>query len=309
MGCCSSKKSCQEMPTSEPELDGQRKKSEQESIVVMEEASNGQRTDEKTGEGKVDGSGLVIKNGGLRVGGGGAPVRTSSCTREELDAILIECGRLSQSSSTGKATYSSENGGNSNGDDEVVMKDGRDSHRRERRQSPGRSQRRTPSRERERDKDKAAQPRSGSGGGRRLSRSPGRRSPGRRSESPINNIHRADSNPNSSAPAAAADKTNSRPGKMVSVPPTVSSLAVADKNTNGHEGGGGGEANTTKRVQAKRSAGGASPRTRSPARLRVSNENQPMSLSRSNSRKAEQSPYRRNPLGDIDSKIIISQVV
>jgi hypothetical protein len=47
----------------------------------------------------------------------------------------------------------------------------------------------------------------------------------------------------------------------------------------------------------------ASPSSKSPARTnaKTSNENnQQPSLSRSNSRKADQSPYRRNPLSEID---------
>ena len=40
-----------------------------------------------------------------------ASVRTSSCTKEEVDAILIQCGRLSRSSSgVGRAVSSGEAG-------------------------------------------------------------------------------------------------------------------------------------------------------------------------------------------------------
>ncbi|KAL2551257.1 putative protein-like [Forsythia ovata] len=119
----------------------------------------------------------------------------------------------------------------------------------------------------------------------------------------------------------------SRPGKMVSVPATVSSLAM-DKSNNA----AGSEPNSTtavKRIQVKRNVGAdgasgsrtsASPRARSPAKAnaRVSNENQninsgqhqqqPMSLSRSNSRKAEHSPCRRNPLSEIDTNVIVEQM-
>ncbi|KAL1566717.1 hypothetical protein AAHA92_02292 [Salvia divinorum] len=253
------------------------------------------------------------------VGGGPAAVRTSSCTKEEVDAILIQCGRLSRSSSTGKAALSAESGGrkysgskrsydfdndnrrcddnNADGDDEAVARE-RENRRRERRLSQGR--RRTPSRERER--DQAAQQRSGSrersgsGGGRRVSRSPGRRS-----ESPITTHSGTNSN-------SSAANGNPRPGKLVSVP-----AMAMDKSTNA-----GGEAvAAVKRIQVKRNAGGdatrsaASPRARSPARLRAQNDNQnqqqPISLSRSNSRKAEHSPYRINPLSEIDTNII-SQV-
>ncbi|KAJ0550048.1 hypothetical protein HanHA300_Chr07g0241001 [Helianthus annuus] len=56
----------------------------------------------------------------------------------------------------------------------------------------------------------------------------------------------------------------------------------------------------------------ASPRARSPAKvnIRVLNENQnpqPVTLSRSNSKKAEHSPHRRNPLGEIDTNIVGSE--
>ncbi|CAA3019540.1 Hypothetical predicted protein [Olea europaea subsp. europaea] len=46
---------------------------------------------------------------------GAAPVRTSSCTKEELDAILIQCSRLSRSSSTGKIAISGSGGSSENG--------------------------------------------------------------------------------------------------------------------------------------------------------------------------------------------------
>ncbi|KAI3462236.1 hypothetical protein Pfo_031114 [Paulownia fortunei] len=369
MGSCLSKKNAcassspvalpnpPEKLKSESQLE--KKKTEEETVVKKEifiikhrksHEVERQRSDEEKGEVKKaeevveKGKNVSATNGldgglgngsGIMGVGGGAPVRTSSCTKEEVDAILIQCGRLSRSSSTGKAGLSSENGGrkysgskrsydfdNENGksdgnnvvdgDADAVTRE-RENRRRERhRQSQGR--RRTPSRERE--KDQAGQQRSGSrercgsGGGRRVSRSPGRRS-----ESPISTTC---SGANSNSSAANA---NSRPGKMVSVPATVSSLAM-DKSTNA---GGGAEPNSTavKRIQVKRNVGGdgavgtrtaASPRARSPARVRAANENQnvnssqnqqqPQSLSRSNSRKAEHSPYRRNPLSEIDTNII-----
>ncbi|CAA3014573.1 Hypothetical predicted protein [Olea europaea subsp. europaea] len=281
------------------------------------------------------------------------PVRTSSCTKEEVDAILIQCGRLSRSSSTGKvglsgSGVSSENAGNlqrgrkysgskrsfdfdnengsggqnADGDNDGVMRGKEHRHRQSQRQSrtggsASQGRRRTPSRER----DQAAQQRSGSkergssGGGRRVSRSPGRRS-----ESPITTSAGADSS------ATNSNNGSCRPGKMVSVPATVSSLAM-DKSNNAAPGGGGGgsEPNSTtaiKKIQEKRTAVGdsavgsrsaASPRNRSPARGNVrgsndnSSQNQPVSLSRSNSRKAEQSPYRRNPLSEIDTNIVMEQ--
>ncbi|KAL8550057.1 hypothetical protein ACS0TY_008767 [Phlomoides rotata] len=338
MGSCLSKKSvCATSFSSSPvavpkppeklrsEILPEKKKAEEETVVKKEifiikhrrsHEIERQKSDEEKGEaefvdkGKIASSsnGVDSGGGGGVTGGGGGAVRTSSCTKEEVDAILIQCGRLSRSSSTGKAAHSSENGGRKysgskrsydfdhengkgdviDGDDDAVARE-RENRRRERRQSQGR--RRTPSRERE--KDQAAQQRSGSrerggSGGRRVSRSPGRRS-----ESPITTTG---SGANSNSSAANA---NSRPGKMVSVPATVP---------------GSAEPTTTavKRIQVKRNVGGtaASPRARSPARARASNENhnvnssQQPSLSRSNSRKAEISPFRRNPLGEIDTNII-----
>lgn len=261
------------------------------------------RSDDETGQVKMV-EPEKGKNGNVLEG---AAVRTSSCTKEEVDAILIQCGRLSRSSSTGKAALSSEkkysgskrsydfdndneNGRSADGEDDEAVARERENRRRERhRQSQGR--RRTPSREREKDQQRSGSRERGGngGGGRRVSRSPGRRS-----ESPITT-----SNSNSSAP----NTTNSRPGKMVSVPPTVSSAAA-----------GGGETNI-KRIQVKRNVGGDGARTGASPRARArasSNENQQpsltISLSRSNSRKAEHSPYRRNPLADIDTNIISSQV-
>ncbi|KAI7724645.1 hypothetical protein M8C21_006379, partial [Ambrosia artemisiifolia] len=187
-----------------------------------------------------------------------AGVRTSSCTKEEVDAILIQCGRLSRSNSgvkTGGETpnrgrrysgskrsfdFDMESGLNKdNVDDEVRVP------REVRGLSPSGRRR---SRERSGSKERGNG--SGSGaGGRRVA-------------------------------AAAAG---------------------------------------VKRIQVKRNAGegtaartAASPRSRSPARMnvRVLNENQnpqPVTLSRSNSRKAEQSPYRRNPLGEIDTNAVGSE--
>ncbi|KZV53819.1 serine/arginine repetitive matrix protein 3-like [Dorcoceras hygrometricum] len=232
-------------------------------------------------------------------GGGGGGVRTSSCTKEELDAILIQCGRLSRSSSTGKAASLSENCGkrysgskrsfdfDAEGNSAAVDGDERDGvagpgsesrrHRHRSRQSTGR--RRTPSRERE----------------RRVSRSPGRRS----------------------ASPAPRDGTNSCPATSGSKPAKMVSVPATDKSSNGCSEPDSNMA--VKRIQVKRNAGGdgavasrtASPRTQSPARIKTSNENQsgqvqqPLPLSRSNSRKADISPYRRNPLGEIDTNIML----
>ncbi|KAK4480035.1 hypothetical protein RD792_013092 [Penstemon davidsonii] len=229
------------------------------------------------------------------IGGGG--VMSSSCTKEELDAILIQCGRLSRSSSIQKSgakrSYDFDKDGKNvvDVDEDVENGEERGKRHRERQRSKSKGRRRTPSREKE-------QQRSGSrerGSGRRVSRSPGRRS-----ESPITS-----SNSNSNA-----NGNNLRPGKLVSVPATVSSFAI-DKSSDGCVG----ELNSLvagKRNQVKRNDRTiASPRTRSPARVRgASNENQNVksqivpTLSRTNSRKAEHSPCRRNPLSEIDTNII-----
>ncbi|OIW02616.1 hypothetical protein TanjilG_24067 [Lupinus angustifolius] len=242
-------------------------------------------------------------------------VRTSSCTKEEVDAILIQCGRLSRSSS-GRAA-SSSGGKKYSGskrsfdfdncdNNETVSADGdlkrtndeehgdgksHHQHRQRHRQSPkkrgsspsSQGRRRTPSREREQQQQQRSSSRE-----RRVSRSPGRRS----SETNANN-----NNNNTSS---------SRPGKMVSVPATVTSL-VMDKSNNGV---GFGESTGIKRVTVMRNVGdgsrsAASPRSQSPARANGNaaanaNQQQP-SLGRNNSgKKAEHSPYRRNPLSEID---------
>ncbi|KAJ6752571.1 hypothetical protein OIU85_002936 [Salix viminalis] len=116
------------------------------------------------------------------------------------------------------------------------------------------------------------------------------------------------SSPEAERGAVVAVGEGNRPGKMVSVPATVSSLVV-DKSNNGVEP----QATTQiKRISVKRNVGEAaltgtrtasSPRSKSPARTnaKTSNENnQQPSLSRNNSRKADQTPYRRNPLSEID---------
>ncbi|CAK9136419.1 unnamed protein product [Ilex paraguariensis] len=397
MGSCLSKKSTSSSPSAlpkppdQPESNTQVEKKKPEAETVKKEIfvikhrkshERNRRSEEENGEvekandladqGKIGTSkdmvncGLSNSNGNGNGNGNGiivaAQVRTSSCTKEEVESILIQCGRLSRSSSTGKAANSGSGGssdntnivqrgrkysgskrsydfgnevgdhekknGNTykgNGDDDNNVGDGGDDgavmeriHRHTQRQRNPRSRsssrgRRTPSRER--DQQQQQQQRSGSrerggSGGRRLSRSPGRRSESPTTSNGVTGATQSSGNVNS---------TGSRPGKMVSVPATVSSL-VMDKSNNG----GGAEpisAVAIKRIQVKRNVGdattgsrsAASPRARSPARanVRASNENQnsqhqqqPLSLSRSNSRKAEQSPYRRNPLSEIDTNVV-----
>ncbi|XP_012571338.3 uncharacterized protein [Cicer arietinum] len=87
---------------------------------------------------------------------------------------------------------------------------------------------------------------------------------------------------------------------MVSVPATVSSLVMGKSNDNGCEGGESTTATTgIKRITVRRNVGAASPRSQSPARANGNAANQP-SLSRNSSRKAEESPYRRNPLNELE---------
>ncbi|KAL2333115.1 hypothetical protein Fmac_014328 [Flemingia macrophylla] len=243
-------------------------------------------------------------------------VRTSSCTKEEVDAILIQCGRLSRSSSGNAVAASGEhrrrysgskrsydfdhcdNDTISNEEDQrkangsELCEDERHQHRPRHRQSPSsrpsshERRRRTPSREREQQQRSSSRE-------RRVSRSPGRRS-----------------SDNTALAANARSNSNivSRPGKMVSVPATVSSLVMDKSNNNG--GGESAAATGIKRITVKRNVGAASPRSQSPARAngnaanagKALNEGQQRpSLSSSSSRKAEQSPSKRNPLSEIET--------
>ncbi|CAN1135544.1 Uncharacterized protein At1g65710 [Linum perenne] len=152
-------------------------------------------------------------------------VRTSSRTKEEVDAILIQCGRLSRSNSSGTPGNKSaarrrigskrsfdfdypeeeDEDGDLAGDE---AEDGRRQHHRRHSQSSqnsssaGSRRRRTPSKEREQRSDS----------GRRVSISPARRSANPTAAN-CNNV-----NP------------NRPPGKMVSLPPTVSSSKVNGNN-------------------------------------------------------------------------------
>ncbi|OIT06587.1 PREDICTED: uncharacterized protein At1g65710-like [Nicotiana attenuata] len=165
--------------------------------------------------------------------------RSSSCTKEEVDAILVQCGRLSRSSSINKGLS-------------LESCDNTKNHNRSRRYSISK-------------KSYDFDNENTSGGSRRVSRSPGRRS-----ESPITANNCAE---------------------------LVSTASI-------------------QRIQVKRNVGAASPRarSRSPARVsaKVSNENmnflhQPLSLSRNNSRKREDSPFSRNPLSEIGSTTVVTE--
>ncbi|KAF6153438.1 hypothetical protein GIB67_003628 [Kingdonia uniflora] len=210
-----------------------------------------------------------------------AIIRTSSCSKEEVDAILIQCGRLSRSSSgkantPGSRKYSgSKRSFDFDKEAEVTSSEhhSRPSHRR----TTSRDKR---SISRDRDEEKR---RNGSSSSRRVSRSPGRR----------NEV------------AGAALDNKSRPGKMVSVPARDKTIVSASSNPDSAARG------NIKRVSVKRSGevsgsrtAAASPRSQSPANVRPSNENTQPSLSRNSSRKADHSPYRRNPMTEIDDNCI-----
>ncbi|XP_073001757.1 uncharacterized protein At1g65710-like [Typha latifolia] len=190
-----------------------------------------------------------------------APFRASSCTKEEVDAILIQCGRLSHSSSgregggghrrrsSSKRSFDFDN--EKKGEEE-------DGEKPLSRPSP---HRRTPSRERvmEREHNKHSRSRErGSGGGRRTSRSPARRPDGQ-----------------------VLSERPKQPVKMVSVP-------AREKGSCSRR---------------------ASPRSQSPSNTcRILDENSlhcpRQLLGQSSPRKAARSPYRRNPMAEIDENIL-----
>ncbi|BAS90187.1 uncharacterized protein At1g65710 [Oryza sativa Japonica Group] len=213
------------------------------------------------------------------------PVRTSSCTKEEVDAILIQCGRLSRSSSSSGKVASGEGGGGHRrysgskrsydfdrerrGGGGGGVDDDCDWERQGAAVSRPSPRRRTPERKRS-----GSHERSGGSGSRRVSRSPGRRA--------------------DSVPATASGERASRqqPGKMVSVPAREKGRAPSP-------------------VPAASGKRYPSPRSNSPARAGAAgNENAAAqlahgpSLSRSSSRKAEHSPYRRNPMAELDENTL-----
>ncbi|RCV07477.1 hypothetical protein SETIT_1G248000v2 [Setaria italica] len=216
-----------------------------------------------------------------------APVRTSSCTKEEVDAILIQCGRLSRSSSgTGRAA-SSEAGGHRRRRSGSKRSYDFDQDARsgggpgadedwERQVAAAVVSRPSPHRGSPQRKRSGSRERSSSGGGsRRASRSPGRRTDGAAASV-------------ATAGSGGGERARQQPGKMVSVPAREKGRAPSPAAASG------------KRC--------ASPRSSSPARMAAGNENAgggpatgpTPALSRSSSRKAEQSPYRRNPMAELD---------
>ncbi|KAK1421468.1 hypothetical protein QVD17_23822 [Tagetes erecta] len=199
-------------------------------------------------------------------------LRTSSCTEQEVDAILIQCGRLSRSNSGVKPAggETPTRGRRYSGSKRSFDFDMEMSSKNNDNDDSGQQQRQirvsSPSRRRSRERSGSKERGTGTGG-RRVSRSPNRRS-----ESP---------NPNcNTTVAAGAGSGSSRPGKMVSVPAT-------DKSNNAGVGeavtgvGGGG----VKRIQAKRTAG-ETIRTAASPRKPVA---------------------QRNPLGEIDTNVIGSE--
>ncbi|XP_051146669.1 uncharacterized protein At1g65710-like [Andrographis paniculata] len=232
MGCCSSKNKNKDF-TIDPYNPQNKPHSEQQAAVKKE--VSGAAVERQTPLEAEAGNRQAVVKVGSSDDTGTVPVCS---TTQDIDAILLECGRLSRSnSSAGKNGESGSRRRSYDLDGETRRNAGEEegfTRKGERRQSP----RRRP----ERDKGQAAQPRSGSRERRRLSRSPNRH----RSESPpVKNTRPSDS--------------ISRPGKIVAVPATVPSV---------------GEVNATPRrkAPARRSGGGgASPRARSPARMSRSN--------------------------------------
>ncbi|CAN8272744.1 unnamed protein product [Cochlearia groenlandica] len=242
----------------------------------------------------------------------------------DVDAILIQCGRMSRSNSAAAAVASSAaktrrySGSkrsfdfDQNNAEEADAEEEDESERRNRRNrsrgggdSPRDRRRRTPSREREDSKSYRSGSRErvgGGGGSRRVSRSPGRRSD-------------LNPNPNSSSAAVSGNSVNSnnnnkKPARFVSVPAT-------EKINNNN-----GETSSNKRITVKRNNGGkaaatvaASPRSQSPARAASPRSQSPARATASYaqpspsklSRKTELSPYRRNPLVEIDTNSLTIQ--
>ncbi|XP_078447669.1 uncharacterized protein LOC144716439 [Wolffia australiana] len=230
--------------------------------------------------------GVVRKNGGLAISQDddtvtASAVRTSSCTKEEVESILIQCGRLSRNSSAVEDEFRRSRKRSFDFDcvDRASEEDKEKLHLNK--ASP-RRHRRTPSRDRDRESDE--QKRSVSRG-RRLSRSPARRA-----ESPVPSAV--------SQTTSAIEKTRQNPGKLISVPPREKVCLLSETGAKKAP-----PQFSTAEVGTKLRS--ASPRSRSPANCsRPCNENA-HSLSRSSSRKAEQSPHRRNPMTEVDGNIVL----
>ncbi|XP_015624112.1 uncharacterized protein At1g65710 [Oryza sativa Japonica Group] len=210
------------------------------------------------------------------------PVRTSSCTKEEVDAILIQCGRLSRSSS-GRAASSETGAGHRRSKRSYDFDQerrpgcgGGGDEERDWERHGGAVSRPSPHRGSPQRKRSGSRERSSGGGSRRASRSPGRRAEG---------VSPAPAPAGSGGGGGGGERVvRQQPGKMVSVPAREKARAPSPAAASG------------KRC--------ASPRSSSPARMvAAGNENagggqmtaaQTPSLSRSSS------PYRRSPMAEID---------
>ncbi|CAN8232737.1 unnamed protein product [Cochlearia groenlandica] len=238
-----------------------------------------------------------------------SPVSDEKSTGD-VDAILIQCGKLSRSNSAAAKTrrFSGskrsfdfdgighdaeeadvEDGGEE--EEEIERRIHRNRHRRGEESPRERRRRRTPSRERE---NRSGIGNSGGGGGcggggsRRVSRSP---------------IRRSETNPNTNPNSSAASgnsvnsSNNNKQCKFVSVPATdKSSLVITEKSNNNGD-------SSINRISVKRNIGkAASPRSQLPART-VAMPSPPSKPSR----KTEYSPYKRNPLVKIDTNSIANR--
>lgn len=218
-------------------------------------------------------SNSLKKKGSFKASQPNPQLTKSSSAKEDLDAILIQCGRLSRSSS-GKASNDTNNnprqysGSKRHATEEAEEVEqekakettSRPSHRRSSSRDLTVEAKRSTSRDRVNADGKRVT-------GRRISPSPGRRaepSPGRRSETSTEKARPGKQN------AANADSRN------------VSKRPATKRATNSGDAGG---------------VSTATSRSRSPAPRIASEPGLPQTLSRSSSRKAEQSPFRR-PLND-----------
>lgn len=210
------------------------------------------------------------------------PARMSNCTKEELDAILIQCGRISRSPSWMEGSGSAEKGKRRSGSkrsyDFDAEKEGEvEGWEGKAGLSSGRPspRRRASNRERSEGERKRSKSRErgggGSSGGRRVSRSPVRKSEGG---------------------LYSSSKTR-QPEKMVSVPATEKG-----KNTVGAP---------RRNPPANHPLRSSSPRhrSRSPATLRASScsNNEDSHPPPYFPQHPPKSPYRRNPMSEIDTNI------
>lgn len=275
MGCCLSKKTCSSSPSGGSCLPGPNNSAINKSLNPETEAQDKLGIEESKTSNEVE---LQEENGKTRkevfmikhrrshersktTDAEDSPVSDEKSTGSsqnlvDVDAILIQCGRLSRSNSAAAKTrrYS----GSKRSFDSDQNERSRDA------EGGGEEEAERRSREREDSKSYRSGSRERGSGSRRVSRSPGRRS---------------ETNPHPN-----------RPAKFLSVPATDKASLVMEKSNNGEQ--------SIKRISVKRNVGKAvSPRSQSPARAASScTQPSPSKFSR----KTELSPYRRNPLGEID---------